>query len=416
MIKSRSNLFVARAGFAALLEEELADTYGVKGERIGDDAIAFKESVGLPHYATTVFARQHLPAAMPIDTLDLKAAVAAIFRRIEIASSRANRVGGRWTMHAFALEDNAANVLAGALEKDVMTQVRSHLGRLAKRYVAPDELVKEALAPADFVVQIYVPDVSRAWLSISSFSAGISPYVGGNLRMRARKGSPSRSARKLEEALHVLGRVPQAGETAVDLGAAPGGWTWTLARRGVEVTAIDALELKLPEGKSLNARVTHRKDNGLKFVPPAPVDWLVCDMIVASSESLKVLVRWLESGAMKHFVVNLKLPKSEPWVAIKTARTLLAGKNLPVFKARHLFHDRREITLVGSTCPLPVAAPRTPLTPAVPPWSSLLGTIEMSCLTKEMTSTSSSSCPLRRGTSGGSSRGGWPALRRHVKG
>lgn len=359
MITSRFNLFVARAGYAGLLHEEIIDTCGTtKGTLIGDDAVAFPESVGLPHYGSTVFARQYLPAAMAIDATDLKKAVESIVRRIEVASLRANRTAGRWTMHAFALEDNAANVLAGALEKAVMGQIRAKFGRLAKRYIAPDELVKEPLLANDFVIQIYVPSITTAWLSIGSFAAGISPYIGGNLRMRARAGSPSRSARKLEEALHALGRIPQAGETAVDLGAAPGGWTWTLARRGVSVIAVDALDLALPAGKSMQERVVHLKENGLKYEPAEPVDWLVCDMIVASTESLKVLKRWFDKGLMKHFVVNLKLPKTAPWAAIKEARALLATQSWPLLKARHLFHDRREITLYGTSLKLPdVQAP-----------------------------------------------------------
>ena len=48
-------------------------------------------------------------------------------------------------------------------------------------------------------------------------------------------GAPSRSAAKLEEALlYFLGdeaeRLLRGGMSAVDLGAAPGGWTWILAR------------------------------------------------------------------------------------------------------------------------------------------------------------------------------------------
>ncbi len=288
---------------------------------------------------------------------DVAKAIGEIYRRIEVAAQRANRQTGRWTLHAFALEDNAANVLAGKVEKAVLAQVKATLPRLYKRFLPPDELVKGAEKPSDFVVQIYAPTAADLWLSIGSFAAGISPYVGGTLRMRAREGAPSRSARKLEEAFHALGRQPAAGETAVDLGAAPGGWTFSLARRGVSVVAIDALDLALPAGKALAQRVTHIRANGLKYEPPGPVDWLCCDMIVASHETLRVLRRWFEQGWMNHFVVNLKLPKSEPWAAIKEALALLERQGWPVMGARHLFHDRREITLFGSRLPPAPTAP-----------------------------------------------------------
>ncbi len=356
MTSKRLNIFVAKAGYAALLGEELADTHGVTGTPIGADALAFPENTALPHYLSTVFARQFLPLAALVDATDQRQAVDTIFRRIEVASTRANRQTGRWTIHSFALEDNAANVLAGAVEKAVLGLVKAKLPRLFKRYLPSDEIVL-GVGPADFVVQVYASSASTLWASIGSFSSGISPYVGGTLRMRAKVGAPSRSARKLEEAFHALGRYPTAGETAVDLGAAPGGWTFSLARRGATVIAVDALELALPDEKKFSERVTHRKDNGLKYHPEQPVDWLVCDMIVASHETLKVLNYWLEKRWMTHFVVNLKLPKSAPWAAIKDALALLGRHAWPVMKARHLFHDRHEITLFGTKAPEPPYAP-----------------------------------------------------------
>ena len=57
--------------------------------------------------------------------------------------------------------------------------------------------------------------------------------------------SPSRSTLKLDEAF--LYFIPRdewddrltSGMNAVDLGSAPGGWTYQLVRRGMMVTAID---------------------------------------------------------------------------------------------------------------------------------------------------------------------------------
>lgn len=339
---------MARTGYAPLLQEELRDRWGIDSALIGEDAVAVDEKRALPHFQETIFVRQALPQAIAVDVSDLAKAADAVFRRVEVATQRANRQTGRWTMHAFALDDNAATQHAAKLEKAVLTMVKAKLGRFYKRYVAPDEMAREAPGAADFVVQLYVSSTEQAWLSIAAFSSGVSPYIGGNLRMRAREGAPSRSARKLEEAFLALGRFPEPGETAVDLGAAPGGWTFSLARRGASVFAVDAADLALPKTKSLTERVTHVRDNGLRYHPEAAVDWLVCDMIVAPHETLRVLSYWLEKDWMRHFVVNLKLPKSEPWAAIKNALALFERYSWPVMKGRHLFHDRWEITLFGS--------------------------------------------------------------------
>src|SRR6185436_8651688 len=93
-----------------------------------------------------------------------------------------------------------------------------------------------------------------------------SPWPMGIPRIRMPRGAPSRSTLKLAEALITfLGdREPEslrAGMRAVDLGAAPGGWTWQLAHRGLRVIAVDngALKGSVEE----DPLVTHVRADGL---------------------------------------------------------------------------------------------------------------------------------------------------------
>src|SRR5690606_22009110 len=71
------------------------------------------------------------------------------------------------------------------------------------------------------------------------------PWPLGIPRLRLLADAPSRSALKLEEALLTLlddrerAQLLRNGMHAADLGAAPGGWTWVLARNGLRVSAID---------------------------------------------------------------------------------------------------------------------------------------------------------------------------------
>ena len=350
MKTAKANILVARAGFASLLKEELADRFGLDTQILGSEAVvADPNAKNFPKYDQTIFARQFLPLATPLQATDIKQAAVDVMRRLEVTSQRANRQSGRWTLHAFSLDDNTAPPGPGKLEKEVLSLVKQKLPRLWQRFVPPTDLASGELSPADFVVQIYFETATAAWLSIGTFAAGISPYVAGNLRMRARADAPSRSARKIEEAFREMGRFPQTGETGVDLGAAPGGWTYALARRGASVTAVDAADLALPDTKTFRDRVYHVRENGLRFHPAAPVDWLCCDMIVAPHETLKVLGYWLEKKWMKHFVINLKLPRAEQWQAIKAALALFEQHQWPYMKAKQLFHDRWEITLMGSS-------------------------------------------------------------------
>ena len=67
------------------------------------------------------------------------------------------------------------------------------------------------------------------------------------------------------------------GMSAVDLGAAPGGWTWQLVRRSIRVTAID----NGPMDRALmdSGVVTHLREDGFRYRPKKPVDWLVCEKV-----------------------------------------------------------------------------------------------------------------------------------------
>ena len=168
------------------------------------------------------------------------------------------------------------------------------------------------------------------------------------------------------EALRVLGVEPKLGETAVDLGAAPGGWTLVMMRHGVDVTAVDHAELDLPKDKDAKkdkagakkspknpvGKVIHIKENGLKFRPTEMVDWLCCDMVMGSRQTLEVLGEWLKEDLMRNFVVNIKLPQAaeNSWPAVKEALELfdVHRSAWKVMRARHLFHDRNEVTLMGA--------------------------------------------------------------------
>jgi 23S rRNA (cytidine2498-2'-O)-methyltransferase len=91
--------------------------------------------------------------------------------------------------------------------------------------------------------------------------------------------APSRSYLKVEEAYIVLGREPVAGETVVDLGAAPGGWSYSAAKRGARVIAVDNGPLK--GGALDHPLIEHRREDAFHFQPPTGevIGWLFCDLV-----------------------------------------------------------------------------------------------------------------------------------------
>ena len=183
---------------------------------------------------------------------------------------------------------------------------------------------------------------------------GDSPWPGGIPRLRRPAAAPSRSFLKLDEAWQVL-LTPderrlalQPGMSAVDLGAAPGGWTWLLARHHLRVTAVDngpMADMVMETGL-----VEHVRADGFRYRPPRPVDWMVCDMVERPQRVAALAAEWLAEGHCRHAVVNLKLPMKRRYATVQDCLTTMAegiGRDA-LLRARHLYHDRDEITVYAT--------------------------------------------------------------------
>ena len=137
--------------------------------------------------------------------------------------------------------------------------------------------------------------------------------------------------------------------TAVDLGAAPGGWTYQLVRRGIHVTAIDngALAPFLADSPLF----AHLRFDAYKYRPASPVDWLVCDMVDRPQQVTELIASWFAKRLCRMAVVNLKLPMKNRLETVqasllamqKGADGALDGYRI---KARQLYHDRQEVTVM----------------------------------------------------------------------
>ncbi len=181
--------------------------------------------------------------------------------------------------------------------------------------------------------------------------ANSSAWPMGIARLRMPSAAPSRSTLKLAEAmLEFLDERERAkrlapGMTAVDLGAAPGGWTWQLVQRGLMVTAVDngAIDARLLD----TGQVRHRRDDGFHFRPAQPVDWMVCDMVESPSRIARLAARWVAEGWCRETIFNLKLPMKKRWEEVERCRGLideaLGGRGY-FLRVKHLSHDREEVT------------------------------------------------------------------------
>ncbi len=197
-----------------------------------------------------------------------------------------------------------------------------------------------------------------------SLAKNSSPHVMGIPRLKFPSAAPSRSTLKLDEAF--LYFIPRnewdsrltSGMNAVDLGSAPGGWTYQLVRRGMMVTAID----NGPMAESLmeSGQVKHKMMDGFKYIPMKQnVHWLVCDMIEKPQRVAKLMSEWLLRGYCKEAIFNLKLPMKGRYQQVtedlQTIKDTFGKFNVKYeLYAKHLYYDREEITVHARiTSPLP---------------------------------------------------------------
>ncbi len=163
-----------------------------------------------------------------------------------------------------------------------------------------------------------------------------SPFPNGEATFALdRAGPPSRAYLKLWEACTRIGAWPLPGETCVDLGASPGGWTWALARLGAAVLAID----RAPLDPAVAAMPGVRWQEGSAFtLEPFATDWLFSDVIAYPAPLLDLVRRWM--GHARHIVCTVKLQGETDHGATDAFAALPGGRLM------HLHHNKHELTFV----------------------------------------------------------------------
>lgn len=191
---------------------------------------------------------------------------------------------------------------------------------------------------------------TEAFLGLS-IPGNSSPWAMGIPRLKFPRGAPSRSTLKLDEAFLVFVDDPeqhlQPGMTAVDLGAAPGGWTWQLVKRHIRTIAID--NGRLDPALLDSGIVEHLRTDGFRYRPKKPVDWLVCDMVEQPARIAALIGDWIAAGWCRRAIFNLKLPMKKRYEEVRRCRAIIedrasqSGDSIQL-SFRQLYHDRAEVT------------------------------------------------------------------------
>jgi 23S rRNA (cytidine2498-2'-O)-methyltransferase len=336
-------LLYCRAGFEGECAQEIAERSGAKTER--GDGFVVCASAQPVRWRELIFARQCLLAFACLENLSRSDRLTPIMAALHAHGEVFSEV---WVE---APDTNAGKELA-ALCKSFGSAL---VGAMKKaRLLAPGRSPSAAEAmdgrERQRRLHAFFPQGDKVYLCAAD-AAMTAPWPQGIPRLKFPREAPSRSTLKLEEALLLLlsedeqRRWLKPGMRAVDLGAAPGGWTYQLVRRSIRVIAID----NGPMDRALldSGLVEHLRSDGFRYRPKQPVNWLVCDMVEQPRRIAELIAQWLGSGACQRAIFNLKLPMKKRYEETQACLARVRAVAADV-RAKQLYHDREEITVFAA--------------------------------------------------------------------
>ncbi len=228
-------------------------------------------------------------------------------------------IGGGWSYTRFDVNTRLAHVWL------------EHGGTLDVRH--PEAVLSVVLTPTE------------GYLGWSRAADNLSDWAGGVRRFKWEADQISRAEFKLLEALEVFKLPMPAGGLALDLGAAPGGWTRIMRRHGLRVTAVDPAELD--PRLAADPLVHHIRQTAQQYLPKLKetFDVILNDMRMDAHASARVML-----AALKHLrddgwaLLTLKLPERKAGDVAASVLAMLRA-DCRVLGARQLFHNRSEITV-----------------------------------------------------------------------
>lgn len=236
---------------------------------------------------------------------------------------------------------------AARLLRSIQRNWTAYPQRLARR----TSLIQDALPPISAKPRVFPFELPSAPMGafmlldehrLMASASCSSPWPGGQLHfLEDRDEPPSRAYRKLWEALVLAGSLPGPGQKCLDAGAAPGGWTWALAKLGAEVLAIDRADLDPAVAALPGVRSLRHNAFTLKPSDIGPVDWLCSDVICYPEALYDWIQGWLDSGLARNYICTIKMQGKE-WNREATQRFAA----IPGSRVLHLWHNRHELTWI----------------------------------------------------------------------
>ncbi len=173
----------------------------------------------------------------------------------------------------------------------------------------------------------------------------VSNFIAGEIPHAEDKAAPSRAFAKVIESELRLGQRIERDQTCVDLGAAPGSWTYVAIQRGAHAIAVDRSPLR--DDLMRHPKLHFHQGDAFKFKPEQTVDWLICDIIAAPQRSIDLLLEWLRERQMRRFIVTLKFKGADEYALLDQLKRE-APPLCSDFRLTRLCANKNEVSAFGS--------------------------------------------------------------------
>ena len=222
----------------------------------------------------------------------------------------------------------------------------------------PRFLREEKANQGDVVLDVIVPHASHpdeAWhIGYHVHGPAHGGEAGGVQHVKLPDEAPSRAWCKIEEAIRWGDLQILARQRAIELGSSPGGATYSLLTRGLDVYGVDPGEM---HERVMNFRGPHEN----RFVHlqvaaaavekrslPRTYEWLLCDVNLAPMVALRYVERFvaLAHGGLKGAVITLKLNDKGIYEAIPSLAQRIEKLGAKTVRYTQLPSHRNELAAI----------------------------------------------------------------------
>lgn len=213
---------------------------------------------------------------------------------------------------------------------------------------------RDDLAVGAAVLDLVALEPATVWMGWHRHTAQHSVHAGGCMPMAVPLEAPSRAYGKMVEALAWSGAALAPGDTALELGSAPGGGTLALLQRGLHVVAVDPGRMDpslAGVAQAHGVTLTHLCKPVAQLLPRElpPAQWLFSDMNLAPAVVLRAVQRLMpaQRQSLRGVLMNWKINDLAVVSGLGDLLMRFAGLGFCDVRAAHLGQHRQEIAVWG---------------------------------------------------------------------